>query len=285
MRYLKPYHSRFGHIVRQGDLTLHLDSQAVADILPPIAALIDERGTRPMHRSVAGCLAGAHSRLFVKTVEINSLPCRLRVTLGMQRRGIGYDWPVAELINTLEAARLGAPVAGVKGFGYRRRGRRLVRELFLVSEMLDGYVNGLQWLEQPGSDVESFMVDAFGLILQLHGLGIHHLDLWAANIMLNPARPHELRVVDLENCFIGPIDHAAEALGFQFGFLYFRFVKQFIDEARYDQLVEQAMTAHPGIDAQGFQAAYTLYKHKAISRKKRRALIIHGHLSTKTLQP
>lgn len=281
MRYLKPYRGRFPHTVRQGELTLHLDSQGVADILPPIAALIGERGTRPMRRSVAGCLTGARSRLFVKTVEIDSLPCRLRVTLGLQRRNIGYDWPVAELINTLEAARRGAPVAGVRGFGYRRRGRRLVRELFLVSEMLDGYVNGLHWLEQPGTCVATFLVDVFGLLLHLHGLGIHHLDLWAANIMLDPAQPGDLQVVDLENCFIGETAYAPEALGFQFGFFYFRFIKQFIDEARYDQLVSEVLAAHPGIDAPRFQAAYALYKHNTISRKKRRALIIHGRLSTK----
>lgn len=285
MRYLKPYRSRFPHTVRQGELTLHLDNQAAADILPPIAALIGERGTRPMRRSVAGCLAGPRSRLFVKTVEIDSLPCRLRVTLGMQRRDVGYDWPVAELINTLKAAQLGAPVAGVRGFGYRRRGRRLVRELFLVSEMLDDHVNGLHWLEQPGTCVESFLKDAFGLLLQLHGMGIHHLDLWAANIMLDPAQPHDLRVVDLENCFIGETAYAPEALGFQFGFFYFRFIKQFIDEARYDQLVAEALAAQSDIDAQRFQAAYSLYKHQTISRKKRRALVIHGRLSIKTLQP
>lgn len=278
MRYLRTYKTDFRHRVRQGDLSLYLNDDSAADILPPLAQLIQQRSRGGLRRSVVRCLSGVRSRLFVKTVEIDSLPSRIRATFGLQRRGTGYIWPVAELINSIEAYRLGAPVPRVIGFGYRRRGVRLVRELFMVSEMLDGHVDGLQWLKEPGIEIEPFLRRVFALFRRLHELQIFHLDLWAANVMFDPARDDELRVVDLENCYIGTVPCFAEALGFQFGFFYFRFVRQYIDEARYDRLVSEALAAYPQIDTQRFASIYGASKSRHISRKKRRAIILHGTL-------
>lgn len=281
MKYLKPYKTEYSHRVYQGDLCLHLQDDSAADILPPIAQLVDMRAREPLRRSVARCLSGVRSRLFVKSVEIDSLPSRLRATLGLRRRDGGHIWPVAELLNSVEAFRRGAPVPRVVGFGYRRRGVRLVRELFLVSEMLDGHVNGLDWLQTPGADVEALLRQSFVLFRQLHEQEIFHLDLWLANIMLDPACPERLKVVDLENCHIGATPFLAEALGFQFGFFYFRFVHQHIDEERYDQLVDDALQAYGDIDRERFARIYQAIKHRPINRKKRRGLVLQGRLQAK----
>lgn len=281
MQYLKSYKTEFSHRVRHGDLSLYLHDGSAADILQPIAELIGMRSSERLRRCVTRCLSGARSSLFVKTVEIDSLPSRLRATFGVQRRGTGHIWPVAELINSIEASRRGAPVPRVMGFGYQRRGLRLVRELFLLSELLDSHVNGLHWLQEANGDIEPFLHNVFALFLQLHEREIFHLDLWAANVMLDPAHGGDLRVVDLENCYIGAMPYFSEALGFQFGFFYFRFVKQHISEARYDQLVAQALTAYEGLDRQRFDAIYSACKHRQISRKKRRLLILQGVLRTK----
>ncbi len=281
MQYLKSYKTEFSHRINQGDLRLYLHDDKAADILQPIAELISLRGREHLRRCVTRCLSGVRSRLFVKTVEIDSIPSRLRATFGVQRRGSGHIWPVAELINTIEASRRGAPVPRVMGFGYQRRGLRLVRELFLVSELLDSHVNGLHWLEEAGGDIESFLPKVFALFRQLHEREIFHLDLWAANIMLNPEDGGDLRVVDLENCYIGKLPYFPEALGFQFAFFYFRFVKQHISEERYDQLVAEALAAYEGLDMQRFDGVYSTCKHRQTSRKKRRSLILQGVLQTK----
>lgn len=281
MKYLTPYKMEFSHRVQQGDLTLFLQDDSAADILLPIAELVDQRTSQSMRRSVSGCLSGAVSRLFVKTVEIDSLPSRVRVTYGLQRRAGGYDWPVAELMNTVEAFQRGVPVPRLRGFGYRRRGARMVKELFLISDMLDGYVDGRQWLSHPHLQIDPFLRSAFALFRDMHDKQVSHLDLWVGNIMLHPQNPGELKVVDLENCYIGQPVHFPEVLGFQLGFLYFRMVKQYITEARYDQLVEEALQAYPDIDRQRFECVYQLCKHHQTSRKGRRKLLLNGTLTVK----
>src|SRR5690606_228496 len=189
MQYLKAYKHAFGHRVRHGDLFLHLQNETAEDILKPIAELIARRRTHRLRKGIACCLSGVRSRLFVKTVELDSFPNRLRATLGLRRRDGAHIWPVAELLNTVDAFHRGAPVPRVLGFGYRRRGVSLVRELFLVSEMLDGHVNGQDWLRGGEADVEAFVRSCFGLFHELHERQVFHLDLWLANIMLDPARP------------------------------------------------------------------------------------------------
>lgn len=278
MRYLKPYKQEFPHTVVSGDLTLHLDNDGAADILKPISALLAQRDSGELRRSISGCMSGASSRLFVKTVELESLPSRLRVTLGMQRRVGGYDWPIAELINSASAWRQGAPVPRLRGFGYRRNGVRPVRELFLISDMLDGYVDGKFWLSQPQMQIEPFLQGAFALIRELHEKLVCHLDLWAGNVMLDPQRLAAMKVVDLENCYIGHPPYWSEALGFQFAFLYLRLVQDHIDEALYDHLVHAALSEYPGIDRVAFERVYSLCKHQQISRKKRRDLLLTGNL-------
>lgn len=282
MRYLKKaYQQDFPHQISRGDLTLHLAESASADIIEPIASMLAQRGDQSVGRSMSGCLAGSHSRLFVKTVALESLPTRFRVTLGLQRRAGGYDWPIAELMNTVGAHRLGAPVPRLKGFGYLRRGRRLARELFLISEMLDEHVDGKHWLGLPDQPIEPFLHGAFDLLHDLHAMQVCHLDLWAGNIMLDPARLGAMKAVDLENCYIGRPVHLAELLGFQFGFLYLRLVKDHIEEAHYDLLVAEALYRYPGLDQAKFHEVYAQCKHRQISRKKRTGLLLRGDLQIK----
>lgn len=265
-------------MVQQGDLTLHLQDDAAADILLPIAELVGRRPSKSMRRTFTGCLSGTTSRLFVKTVEIDSLPSRFRITYGLQRRSGGYDWPVAELINTVEAFQRGVPVPRLRGFGYSRRGVRMVKELFLISDMLDDHLDGRRWLSHPDMQIEPFLRSVFALFEELHGKQVSHLDLWVGNIMLHPQKPGELKVVDLENCYIGHPPYWSEVLGFQFAFLFLRLVQDHIDEARYDLLVHAALDGYPGIDRVGFERVYSVCKHQQISRKKRRDLLLSGNL-------
>jgi len=281
MQYLGAYKRIFNHQARLQDLTLHVRDDTCADILSPIADLLGRRGHEPLRGSLTRCLSGSRSRFFVKTEKIDTLLSRLRATFGLQRSDGGQTWLVAELRNSVEAYRRGAPVPQVAGFGYQRRGLRLVREFFLVSEMLDGHVNGMDWVQVPGTDIEPFLLRCFALFKQLHDREIFHLDLWLANIMLNPAQPEQLSVVDLENCHIGMPAYFAETLGFQFGFFYFRFVREYISEARYDELVSAALESYEGVDRERFDHLYGITKHQTTSRKKRRRLILQGVVPTK----
>ncbi len=281
MRYLGTYKRIFKHEARLQDLTLHVRDHDCADVLSPISELLGRRGHEPLRGSLTRCLDTSRSRFFVKTEKIDSFPSRMRATFGMQRSDGGHTWLVEELRNSVEAFRRGAPVPQVAGFGYQRRGRRLVREFFLVSEMLDGHVNGMEWIRRPGIDIESFLQSCFSLFKHLHDREIFHLDLWLANIMVDPANPDQLRVVDLENCHIGAAPRYAETLGFQFGFFYFRFVREYLTEARYDELVSTALQAYGDIDGECFSRVYELAKHRPTCRKKRRLLISQGKLATK----
>lgn len=279
MNYLRSYRKEFPYISKRGGLSLYLDDEASNDILEPIAELIAQRKKVSMRRCVSGCMRGEHSHLFVKTAELESFPSRIRATLGLQRKLIGYEWPVAELINTLDAQRNGAPVARLRGYGIRRQAT-LVCELFLLSEVLVGYVDGKLWLSEPRSpeQIELFLLCVFELMHKLHQVQVCHLDLWVGNIMLKPDNLADMKVVDLENCYIGRPTHWSEALGFQFAFLYLRMVSEHIDEARYDQMVAVAVNAYPGLDRAAFERIYTACKHRQISRKKRRTLLLKGEL-------
>ncbi|GIZ10992.1 lipopolysaccharide kinase InaA family protein [Pseudomonas sp. NCCP-436] len=199
------------------------------------------------------------------------------MTLGLPRRQGIFDWGLAEVINSIEAYRRGVPTAPLKGFGCRRRGRGLVSEVFIVSQWLEGHVDGVEWLRQPGVDVEEFVLGAFDLIRVMHEKEVHHLDLWAANIMVDP-HGGTYRAIDLENCYLGKTDFLAETLGFQFGFLYFRGLHSLLDEAHYDALVEQALSAYADIDRKRFQVVYQPCKHRHVGRKERGCIPQYGIL-------
>ncbi|MFZ3153070.1 hypothetical protein [Pseudomonas sp.] len=87
-----------------------------------------------------------------------------------------------------------------------------------------------------------------------------------------------LKVIDLDNCFIGSSAHQSETLGFQFGLLYQDSLKQFITEAHYDALVSTCVGHLNDIDPVRFQPFYQRFKHQCADRKDRRLIPQHGLL-------
>ena len=280
MRYLGVYKKAFQHYACLQDLTVHAQDEDSSQILPPIADLLGRRGHEPLYGKLTRCLKTSNNHFFVKTEKLDDFRSRLRATLGLRRSDGGQMWLIEELRNSVEAFRRGAPVPKVTAFGYQRRGRRLIREFFLVSEMLEGHVDGMEWLRTPGVDIEQLLRSCFALFKQLHDRDIFHLDLWLANMMLDPRHPAQLYAVDLENCHIGATRYFSEVLAFQFGFLFFRFLHEHITEARYDELVADALAAYRNIDEKRFSQIYEVVKRKPISRKKRKLLVLQGVLKT-----
>ncbi|WP_447746665.1 lipopolysaccharide kinase InaA family protein [Pseudomonas nicosulfuronedens] len=253
-------------------MTLHAGATASPSTLAGIAELIRQRDDG---RRIVGCVQGNGALSFVKVNRVDGLRRKVRLLLGRQRRQAGFDWMVAELLNTAEASARNAPVPAVHGFGYRKRRYGLINELFLLTEFLDGYVDGLQALEQGRLSAVQLLTQALDLIGQLHTRQIAHLDLWLGNVMVHTSG-QQPKVIDLENCYIGPLPHFAAVLGFQFGFLYYYRAQQYIDEVRFDQLVEAALAQYPRLDRAAFVDIYQRAKHQHVGRKERHQLVSHG---------
>ncbi|QJP08043.1 lipopolysaccharide kinase InaA family protein [Pseudomonas multiresinivorans] len=268
----KPQRKRFPHTIRNGELTLHAGDSASAGLLAGIADLIRQR---EQGRRIVGCVQGNGALSFVKVSRVDGIRSKVRLLLGRKRRQGGFDWTVAELLNTTEASARNAPVPAVHGFGYRKRRYGLIDELFLLTEFLDGYVDGVQALEQEHLPVGQLLAQALDLVGQLHARQIAHLDLWLGNVMVHTGGGSP-KVIDLENCYIGPLPHFAAVLGFQFGFLYYYRARQYIDEGRFDQLVEVALAHYPQLDRAVFDAIYRQAKHQHVGRKERHRLVSHG---------
>nr|WP_240158532.1 MULTISPECIES: lipopolysaccharide kinase InaA family protein [unclassified Pantoea] len=191
-----------------------------------------------------------------------------------------YDWSLEELINTHEAARRGARVPALKGFGYRRSKLGLMQDFILITELLTGHVDGMSTVRQAPESVHHVIRATFELLHALHAQGITHMDLWAANVML-PKRG-EAQAIDLENSFSEPTDYLSETLGFQFGFFYFREIYRYITEADYDAAVECALAEYfPDVQRAAFNRVYALAKHEEIGRLKRREIFTSGVLESR----
>lgn len=278
MRLFRQYNGQYPYRVSYSDLTMQMAEGISVDLLSQVHGLIRGREQIQGKSRASGMLEVESQRLFVKTSLLESWPSRLRVTFGQQRRQGGFDWAVQEVINSVEAYRRGVPTPPLKGFGCRYGSRRLVSEVFMVSEWLEGHVDGLTWLRRPNVDGEAFLRSIFALIQLMHDREVRHLDLWVANVMLDPQNPEAPKVIDLENCYIGRTDFLAETLGFQFGFLFRREVHAKLDEARYDALVEQALNAYDGLDRERFRRVYEVSKRQHIGRKERSLIPRRGLL-------
>ena len=241
-----------------------------------IQDLIDTR--HQIKRRMSAPLKGMESDLFAKSQPLRLKP-KLRVTFGRAKRDGTFDWPVEEVINTHGAQKRGAPVAGLYGFGYRKSALGLIQEFFIFTEMLDGYVSGLDWLRQE-RDVNSLITVSFKLLRSLHSKGVVHMDFWANNVMIDPQRPTHAKAIDLENCFLSSSNYLTEVLAFQFGFYYRREVFRFVIEKEYDQMVMEELTKYPGIDRERFDEMYTASKHENISRRARREIFHKGTVIT-----
>ena len=276
--------SRYSSSLRDRDITVYClgdQAKALHAALGSIRVLIDRRKEMGRHRLAKVCSAGNNPEVFVKTARIESLPSRLRISLGLKRRSGAYDWALAELHNNIKASQRTNLIPMLIGYGFIKRNLGLVNEVFLTYENLDDHVDGLAWTRRNPSKIKIFIQASLNLITTLNWQGIYHLDLWAANIMLPTGNINGMKVVDLENCFIGTCAHHSETVGFQFGFLYQYALNQFITEAHYDALVSTYIGNLSDIDQVRFQPFYQRFKHQCADRKDRhlipqRGLLIDG---------
>lgn len=233
----------------------------IQDVLSTRRKTGKRRLTQPL------CKHGSNA-LFIKTAALDSIPSRIRTTLGIRRRSGLYDWALEELNNHTEAQKRTHLVPKLLGYGLIRQ-RWLVEEIFLNYEHLADWEDGYEWLCRNPSQVHQLTEAGIKLILQLNQKGIHHLDLWAGNMMLREDDLTNLKAIDLENCFIGDNPHASETLGFQLAFFYQHMLSGFISETLYDRLVEQQIAASMDLQRNRFDVFYSHFKHHGADRKER----------------
>lgn len=257
--------------------TLHFATSPGAPLLAAISKLI-EPPYRDRPQRVSQPVGQGDGQLFMKVQRIDTLPKKLRMMLGKPKRSGRYDWPLEELLNTVVAAQRGLKTARVVGFGVVKPRFGVVEEFVLLTEMLDGYCNGLQWLQKHPHRAVEFVERCMKLILDMQSRGLTHLDLWVANVMVPDDGARSWRVIDMENVFTRLSAFPSQTLGWQLGFLYRRELHRFIDEALYDVLVLRFVGGCPGVDREAFLGVYRLSKVLALSHKKRRQIFLEGCL-------
>lgn len=267
----------FPSTLNHRNATIFITQSADDSAQQAIQDLIDTR--YQLKDRVSAPLKGMENDLFAKSQPLDSLKPKLRVTFGRSKRDGTFDWPVEEVINTLGAQKRGAPVACLYGFGYRKSALGLIQEFFIFTQMLDGYLNGLEWLKQE-RDIQSLISASFKLLHCLHDKGVVHMDFWANNVMVNLEQPTLAKAIDLENCFLTPSDFLSEVLAFQFGFFYRREIFRFVIEEDYDLMVMDELANYAGVDRERFDDVYAASKHENISRRARREIFHKGIVVT-----
>lgn len=259
--------------------TLHFQAPLTPHTRAAIEQLIEQR---PGAKRVSAPLGCAQSALFTKREQLDSLKKKWRVQRGTPKRSGLYDWTLEELINTCEASRRGARVPNLVGYGYSRSKLGLVQDLFLITQLLEGHVDGLTLIRQNPAALDRVLEAAFELLHALQAQGITHMDLWAANVMLPLDERAQPMAIDLENSFCKPTDFPNETLGFQLGFLYYHEIYRYITEADYDAKVEQALATYfPQIERTAFDRVYAIAKHQDIGRLARRDIFLAGHIESR----
>ncbi|MBC3476334.1 MULTISPECIES: lipopolysaccharide kinase InaA family protein [Pseudomonas] len=268
------WQSEFPHVFKHCRTTLRFQRPLPPHTHQAFAQLIEQP---PSAKRVSAPLDCDVSALFTKREQLDSLKKKWRVQRGNPKRNGMYDWAVEELINTREAARRGARVPELIGYGYSRSKLGLIQDFFLITRLLTGHVDGLSKVREAPETVGNVILATFELLHALHAQGITHMDLWAANVML-PTQG-EAQAIDLENSFFVPTAHLAETLGFQFGFFYYREIYRYITEADYDALVAQALAQYfPTVDRSAVERVYAVAKHENIGRLERREIFTNGTL-------
>ncbi|WIE49865.1 lipopolysaccharide kinase InaA family protein [Pseudomonas sp. GM17] len=273
----KQFRREFPYIVKEGNSTLHLNNTPRMRMSRALFGLICRRRLMKIKRISASVTIGSAS-LFVKAQALDSIKARFRVTLGISKRDGEFDWPVEELLNMVEASRRGADVPSLIGFGYKKSYLGLIEEFFIITQFLEGFIDGVQWLKRDPGQVEALIKASFGLLRTLHEKRITHMDFWVANVMLSQQCDLSTKAIDLENCFHSEPQYLSETLGFQFGFFYHREIYRFITEARYDRLVEEALCEYENLIFEKFEVFYNASKHMKIGRKERRRIFLNGIL-------
>ncbi|PPS60799.1 hypothetical protein CR917_07365 [Pseudomonas sp. BRM28] len=255
--------------------TVHLNAPVSTALAATLTLLLGQE--RPSNRTSAPLSTG-DSPLFAKRQAIETLPKRIRFTRGTRKSCGMFDWPIEELINTAEAHRRGASVPGVVGYGYTRSRMGLMNDFVIITELLQNYTDGYQWILAKPEEVERVIGAAFELLLSLNSSGIYHMDLWAANVMMCNDGVGATHAIDLENCFAAAPRFLSETLGFQLGFFYRREVGGLVGESAYDALVARALETCEGINRERFHAVYQMAKHHHIGRKERRDIFLSGRV-------
>ncbi|WP_237881538.1 lipopolysaccharide kinase InaA family protein [Pseudomonas sp. PGPR40] len=277
MQSLKTVKSAFPFCHQIAKATLNFSYPPSVAVLDSIASLIEPHYLDRPNRT-RQFVGHGECKLFMKVQRVATLPKKLRIALGRPKRSGRFDWPVEELLNTIIAAERGVETARIVGFGVVKARFGIIQEFVLLTEFLEGHLNGLQWLQKHPERVVEFIKGCMNLIVDMRKRGLIHLDLWVANVMV-PEKPWStLRVIDMENVFTRPSDFASETLGFQLGFLYQKEMKHFIDEALYDGLVADFLRECVEIDSAAFARIYTASKHNKFSHKKRRKIFLEGEL-------
>lgn len=253
--------------------TLHLKKPVIASVVEALTQLLSQE--RQAKRVSAPLPLGEHA-VFAKRQVLETLPKKIRVARGTRKRCGMFEWPIEELVNTAEAHRRGARVPAVVGYGYTKSRLGLMDDFFIITELLQNYTDGYQWMLAKPHEVERVIDAAFELMFSLNESRIYHMDLWAANVMMCAQGVAPTYAIDLENCFAHETEYLSETLGFQFGFFYWREVKEFIEEARYDELVAQALESYTTFDRERFLRTYEVSKHQHLGRKERRTVFAQG---------
>jgi hypothetical protein len=207
----------------------------------------------------------------------------MRIALCRKRRDGRFDWELGEFVHSVAAAKAGATVPAVLGYGYRSARFGLPRETVLLSEWLEGYTDLRAWMSANPDGVVGMTRRIIQLVMRLIELRIIHLDLWIGNI-LSPLLPPKIvdenmpMVVDWENAWIWDVPYPAQAMGYMLGFLFHYELQCHLDEAAFDALVLEALAAMPQLDRPAFETIYTFAKHHHISRKTRWRIVTEGRL-------
>ncbi len=271
MHHLDHYKSIFSSKEKLGAYRFHTNpSEDLEGLSSAVRALSNAERAKGVKRT-SGPLRLAKRQVFLKRFAAGDLKHMVRMTFGLKRRTGGLDWPIAELIHTCEVLARGGAIPDLKGFGYCLSPLGLIREVFLVFDLLEGYVNGLQWLEQIKDEPEAlelFLSDCVELIADLHRQDIYHLVPWLENIMLHPSNPRSLVPIDVENCFIGIPQSIFTVAGFQFGYMFQRGPMQVFPEERFDTIVERLLKTYPDFGSKSMDA-YKICKRAWLGRKQR----------------
>ena len=271
------WQNEYPHTLRHRDTTLHLQAPIAPHTRQAFERLIEQSASA---KRVSAPLACSRSMLFTKREKLDTLKKKLRMQRGRPKRNGMYDWSLEELINTREAARRGARVPKLVGYGYSRSRLGLMQDFFLITELLSGHEDGLAKVRKKPEAVHRVIAAAFELLHALHCQGVTHMDLWAANVML--PEEGQAQAIDLENSVSGPTAYPSETLGFQFGFFYYREIYRYITEADYDAAVECALAEYfPDVQRAAFNRVYALAKHEEIGRLERREIFTSGVLESR----
>ncbi|POA17949.1 hypothetical protein C1886_19475 [Pseudomonas sp. FW300-N1A1] len=257
--------------------TIHLDHTPSTSLSQALFGLLNHRRQSNIKR-LSAAVTSAGASVFAKTQALDNIKSRIRVTLGKPKRSGDFDWPVEEFLNTVEANDRGANVAPLIGYGYKKSRLGLVEEFFIITHMLEGHTDGLQWLERNPTQIERLIKKSFALLRSLNESHITHMDFWAANLMLCESGDLPAKGIDLENCFHRKPHYPSETLGFQFGFFYHREIYRFVTEAQYDEWVEEALGQYENVNLENFKRFYQASKHTKIGRKERRRIFLEGVL-------